>query len=82
MIQADQFDNLSDEAFIRVQSLPSLVGFSVPTIWRKTKDGKFPTPVKVSEGITAWRVGEIRKWLKDPQGFKASTEVKGVSHEK
>jgi prophage regulatory protein len=28
--------------------------FSRATLWRMTREGKFPSPVKLSEGITAW----------------------------
>lgn len=67
--QSNQFDNLSDSAFIRIRELPAIVGFSVPTIWRKTKEGCFPKPVKVSSNITAWKVGSVRAWLKDPMSW-------------
>jgi len=33
------------------------------TIWRKCWQGEYPQPIKVSSGITAWRVSEIRKYL-------------------
>lgn len=69
------FDSLSESAFVRMASLPAIVGMSVPTIWRKTKEGCFPKPIKVSSNITAWKVGSIREWLKDPMGFRDGNEV-------
>ena len=66
------FDTLPDSAFIReaqlVQSpkrptMPAPLPFSAPTLWRKVKNQTFPAPVKLSERITAWKVGEVRAWI-------------------
>lgn len=65
------YDQLPDDALIRPRQLVDcgLIPFSLPTLWRKTKAGSFPTAIRVSSGITAWRLGDIREWLKDPQGY-------------
>ena len=66
------FDELPDSAFIRESHLvqspkrpgrPAPLPFSAPTLWRKVKAGTFPKPVKLSERITAFKVGEVRAWL-------------------
>lgn len=57
------FDELSGDAFLRQPQVLSLVPFSGATLWRKVKDGSFPSPVKLSERCTAWNVGAIREWL-------------------
>jgi prophage regulatory protein len=59
------FDELPDLAFIQIRPLVnySVVPFSATTIWRKCRLGEFPKPVKISAGITAWRVGDIRNYL-------------------
>jgi len=66
------FDRLPDSAFIResqlVQSpkrpgIPAPLPFSGPTLWRKVKAGTFPKPVKLSERVTAFRVGDVRAWI-------------------
>lgn len=64
--QPTSFVDLPDEAFIRPKHLLSLqlVPFSATTLWRKCRQGEFPQPIKVSAGITAWRVGDIRSYLK------------------
>jgi prophage regulatory protein len=68
------FDALSDDAFIREAQLvqsprrpdtPAPLPFSAPTLWRKVRAGTFPRPRKLSERITAWRVGDIRSWLNE-----------------
>ena len=69
------FDMLPDSAYIRQSQLvqnpkfPAAcapVPFSVPTLWRKVAAGTFPKPVKLSARVTAWQVGEVRRWLANP----------------
>lgn len=71
MEKVTPFDDLPDSAFIRESHLINKkldgymppVPFSAPTLWRKVKYGTFPKPVKLSGGVTAWRVSDIRAWL-------------------
>ena len=63
-LTASTFDNLPDSGYMRqAQLIPHVVPFSSATLWRKCKDGQFPKPVKLSERVTAWRVGEVRQFL-------------------
>lgn len=58
------FDDLPATGFARqTQIIPDVVPFSPATLWRKVKTGQFPAPVKLSERVTAWRVGDVREWL-------------------
>ena len=59
------FDDLPDLAMIQLRQLINygVIPFSAATIWRKCRSGEFPTPIKISAGITAWRVGDIREYL-------------------
>ena len=66
------FDALADTAFIRVSQLvqnpkrpnaPAPLPFSAPTLWRKVKNKTFPQPVRLSERVTAWKVGDVRAWI-------------------
>ncbi len=59
------FNELPNEALIQIRPLINykVVPYSATTIWRLCRNGKFPRPRKISPGITAWRVGEIRKYL-------------------
>ena len=61
------FDDLPDVALIQIQPLINfkVLPYSATTIWRKCRQGEFPKPIKVSPGITAWRVGDIRKYLQE-----------------
>lgn len=67
------FDTLPDSAFIRESQLvqsrkrpttPAPLPFSGPTLWRMVKSGKFPRPHKLSQRVTAWKVCDVRAWIK------------------
>ena len=59
------FNDLPDMAMIKVRPLINfkVLPYSATTIWRKCRSGEFPAPIKMSSGITAWKVGDIRKYL-------------------
>ena len=40
-----------------------VIPFSPATLWRKVNSGDFPAPVKLSAGITAWKVEDVRAWM-------------------
>jgi predicted DNA-binding transcriptional regulator AlpA len=77
-ITAPAFDQLPDSALIRESHLvpspkrpgPAILPFSGPTLWRRVKAGQFPKPIKLSERVTCWRVGDVRRWLAE-QGVAA-----------
>ena len=67
------FDDLPDSAMARQSQLirdpkhptrPSPLPFSAATLWRKLREGSFPEAVKLGDAITAWRVGDVRAWLR------------------
>jgi prophage regulatory protein len=66
------FDRIPDSAFIRQQQLVgTVIPFSASTLWRKVRQGEFPAPVRISAGVTAFRAGDVRQWLRDPVRFRA-----------
>ncbi len=57
-------DNLLPETgYVRQAQLVKIIPFSAATLWRKVKDGSFPSPVKLSARVTGWRVEDIRTWM-------------------
>lgn len=63
-LNASTFDSLPASGYIRqAQLIPHVVPFSSATLWRKCKAGQFPKPVKLSERVTAWNCGAVRRWL-------------------
>lgn len=57
------FDSLPDSANVRQPVVQGLIGCSAATVWRMVKRGSLPTPRKLSERVTAWNVGDLRKVL-------------------
>jgi predicted DNA-binding transcriptional regulator AlpA len=70
---------LPDEGFIRQKSMHdlSLLPFSASTLWRKINEGKFPKPIQISDGITAWRIRDLKSWAKDPTGYSTEAQQEG-----
>ena len=60
------FDSLPDSANVRQPVVEALIGCSAATVWRMVKRGTLPAPRKLSERVTAWNVGALRKVL-DPE---------------
>jgi predicted DNA-binding transcriptional regulator AlpA len=60
------FDALPDVAHVRLPVVEALFGCSAATIWRGVRDGRVPRPRKISERVTAWNVGELRRALAQP----------------
>jgi prophage regulatory protein len=67
---SSDFSKLDNDAYVRQSGLirsrknpNGIVPVSAATLWRKVRNGTFPAPVKLSDRITAWRVGDIRAWL-------------------
>ena len=54
------FDALPDSAHVRAQTVADWKGVSVPTVWRWSKAGLLPAPVKIGPRVTAWNVGALR----------------------
>lgn len=58
-----QFDTLPASSFVRLPVVCGLFACSPATAWRWVKAGKIPAPVKLSDRVTAWRVGDLRAAL-------------------
>lgn len=43
--------------------IPPVIPVSRTTWWNGVKTGKFPAPVKLGPGITAWRAEDIREYI-------------------
>jgi len=58
-----QFDTRPASSFVRLPVVCSLYACSPATAWRWVKAGRIPAPVKISDRVTAWRVGDLRESL-------------------
>lgn len=58
------FDSLPDSAHVRLPVVTALFACGPSTVWRRIKKGTLPAGRKLSEGVTAWNVGELRQALR------------------
>lgn len=54
------FDDLPASAQVPARTLASLLDVSEVTVWRWSKLGKLPRPIKLGGNTTRYNVGEIR----------------------
>lgn len=45
--------------------LKTILPFSAATLWRAVQQNRFPSPVRLSNRVTAWRVEDIRTWMNE-----------------
>jgi hypothetical protein len=55
-----QFADLPDEAEVRVGVVAALMGVSIATVWRWSRQGRLPQPRRRG-GTTVWNVGKLRR---------------------
>ena len=58
------------EKILRMRTVLERTGLSRSTIYRKMKDGTFPSHVRISEHCSGWRVSEINRWMADPVHYR------------
>lgn len=58
------FDQLPEAANVRQPVVEGLFACSSATVWRRVKDGRIPQPRRLSDRLTSWNVGELRRALK------------------
>jgi prophage regulatory protein len=50
---------------LRAPQVADRTGLSIPTIYRKMDEGKFPRPVPLSQQAVGWIESEIDAWLEE-----------------
>jgi prophage regulatory protein len=50
---------------IRLKELAAALNVAPYTVQRWVKDGKFPPPIKLAQGVSAWRVSTVDAWLRE-----------------
>lgn len=56
---------LPQTGFVRQAQVLTFIPISKSTLWRQVAAGTFPTPVKLTPSITAWRAEDIRLWIEN-----------------
>jgi prophage regulatory protein len=62
--------NLPPEALLRLPEVIALVGLCRASIYARAAKRSFPPPIKLTAHASGWRLGDVRKWLADPTGWK------------
>ncbi|MDR0476381.1 MAG: hypothetical protein LBH14_00355 [Desulfobulbaceae bacterium] len=67
---------IPEEGFLRVRQIvgdrkanppiPAIIPVSQSTWWAGVASGRFPQPIRLSRGVTVWRVEDIRSLLENP----------------
>lgn len=57
------FDVLPDSAMVDVKTVAGVLGRSTTAIWRDSRTGRMPRPLKIGPACTRWQVGAIRRHL-------------------
>lgn len=62
-ITPENFNTMPAAAMVSAADLSGLLGVSLNTIWRWSKAGRLPAPVRIGPNTTRWNMGEIRAAL-------------------
>ena len=60
---------LEPEKILWMRAVLERTGLSRSTIYRKMKEGTFPSQVWLSEHWSGWRESEINRWMADPMHY-------------
>lgn len=52
--------DLPKTGFVRIDTILKLFPIGKSTWWAGVKSGKFPTPIKLSARVTAWKAEDIK----------------------
>jgi len=66
---------ITNEQFIRMRELLQRVGLSRSTVYRLTDAGRFPSPIKLSERASAWRLREVEAWAAERINASRTSEA-------
>lgn len=64
------------ERLVRLKELIQILGISGTSIWRRCKEGDFPTPIKTGPGSTSWKLSEVMRWINTRQTVTTETAEK------
>lgn len=60
--------DLPTTGYVReAQLIPEIIPVSSATLWRWSKNGRFPKPTRLGPRVTGWRVEDVRRWLAEKE---------------
>lgn len=54
--------------YLRINDVMQRTGLARSTIWLWAKQGKIPSPIKLSERVTVWRESDLNNWMREQGG--------------
>ncbi|HYU45523.1 MAG TPA: AlpA family phage regulatory protein [Terriglobales bacterium] len=51
------------EMLLRIDTVSTITGLSVPTVYRLMSQGNFPRPLKITGHARAWKLSEVMDWI-------------------
>ena len=60
----------SHDRLCRKAEVIARTGLSDTSIWRREKEGRFPSRIRVTPRCTLWRQSDIDAWIADPVRFQ------------
>jgi prophage regulatory protein len=67
------------DKILRMRTVLLRTGLSRSTIYRKMKDGSFPSQVRLSEHCCGWRESAINRWIADPTSYTEELPIAAVA---
>jgi len=49
--------------FLRIPKVMELTGLAKSTVWLWVKQGKLPSPIKLSTRVTVWKRSDLEEWI-------------------
>lgn len=62
-----QKEGYTGVTLLRLKDVCKITGLGKSTVWKYSRLGRFPRPVKVTGTVTAWRSDELSQWVEDRQ---------------
>ena len=68
-----------DDRIVRPSEARRILGISKATLWRMTKRGELPRPMRISRGAVGWRSSTIEAFIDQREDEAAADDVRSTS---
>lgn len=69
---------LPPQGMSRASQILPFLPFGTSTLWAWSRDGRFPSPIRLSNTMTAWRNADVIEWLSSQNIPKKTPTSEGV----
>lgn len=60
----ETLDSVPTEGLMRIEQVLKLIPISKSSWWKGVKEGVYPQPIKIKDGVTAWRNSDILQLIR------------------